>query len=356
MSGPKRRCRRAGRSATPICARAKRRCRRSRYQRHLPRSAAAVADRPGAGQQPRPARRRRQHRAPRASQYRIQRAELLPEVDAGAGATVARRRQSTGSLDRRRSGARTQLHAPMSASPAFELDLFGRVRSLTSAAQNRYFATEAAARATRLTLVGDIADAWLNYAADKSLLKIAQDTAASAENSVELTRAAARRRHRAAHRSAPGRASARHRASADLAQQTHRARAGRQRAAAAGRRADRSGAAARVDRRGGADDRRTARRARFQRSCCAAPTWSQAEYQLRAANAEIGAARAALFPRISLTGLLGLASNALTGLFSGGAFNWSGRRRCELSDLQRRCRPRECAAERGAARRRARHL
>jgi len=53
------------------------------------------------------------------------------------------------------------------------------------------------------------------------------------------------------------------------------------------------------------------------------PDVVQAEYQLRAANAEIGAARAALFPRISLTGLLGLASNALTGLFSGGGFTWS---------------------------------
>jgi multidrug efflux system outer membrane protein len=49
----------------------------------------------------------------------------------------------------------------------------------------------------------------------------------------------------------------------------------------------------------------------------------QAEYQLRAANAQIGAARAALFPRISLTGVLGLASSALTGLFTGGAFAWS---------------------------------
>ncbi|PMZ68243.1 TolC family protein, partial [Pseudomonas sp. FW305-70] len=56
---------------------------------------------------------------------------------------------------------------------AFEIDLFGRVRSLTTAAQNSYFATEAAARATRLTLVGDIASAWLNYASDQSLLKIA---------------------------------------------------------------------------------------------------------------------------------------------------------------------------------------
>jgi multidrug efflux system outer membrane protein len=53
------------------------------------------------------------------------------------------------------------------------------------------------------------------------------------------------------------------------------------------------------------------------------PDVVQAEFQLRAANAEIGAARAALFPRISLTGLLGLASSSLTGLFSGGAFGWS---------------------------------
>ena len=49
----------------------------------------------------------------------------------------------------------------------------------------------------------------------------------------------------------------------------------------------------------------------------------QAEYQLRAANADIGAARAELFPRITLTGLLGFASTALAGLFTGGGLGWS---------------------------------
>ena len=49
----------------------------------------------------------------------------------------------------------------------------------------------------------------------------------------------------------------------------------------------------------------------------------QAEYQLRSANANIGAARAELFPRISLTGLLGFASGALLNLFTGGSFGWS---------------------------------
>ena len=53
------------------------------------------------------------------------------------------------------------------------------------------------------------------------------------------------------------------------------------------------------------------------------PDVVQAEYELRAANAQIGAARAALFPRISLTGLLGFASTALTGLFSGDSLAWS---------------------------------
>jgi multidrug efflux system outer membrane protein len=54
------------------------------------------------------------------------------------------------------------------------------------------------------------------------------------------------------------------------------------------------------------------------------PDVVQAEYELRAANAEIGAARAELFPRLALTGLVGFASQALRTLFAGGAFNYSG--------------------------------
>ncbi|WP_438827200.1 TolC family protein, partial [Sphingomonas bacterium] len=72
---------------------------------------------------------------------------------------------------------------------AFEVDLFGRIRSLTTAALDRYFATEAAARATRLTLVGDVAEAWLQLAADRSLLIVAQQTAKAAQVSVRLTQA-----------------------------------------------------------------------------------------------------------------------------------------------------------------------
>ena len=62
------------------------------------------------------------------------------------------------------------------------------VRSLTKVQLQRYLATEAGARATRLTLVSDIASAWVSHAADRSLLLIAQETAESAAKSVRLTR------------------------------------------------------------------------------------------------------------------------------------------------------------------------
>jgi multidrug efflux system outer membrane protein len=113
------------------------------------------------------------------AQHRIQRAELFPEVDAQAGVTGVKNENG---------GANAQLTAGVGI-PSFELDLFGRVRSLTKAQLNRYFASEAAARSTRLVLVADIADAWLTYGADASLLKIAEDTAASAQRSVALTKA-----------------------------------------------------------------------------------------------------------------------------------------------------------------------
>lgn len=278
-------------------------------------------------------------------QYRIQRAERLPEVATGAGATVSGGQSSTGSTTTS-SDARTRFTADAGIT-GFELDLFGRVASLTHAEQNRYFATEAGARATWLTLVGDIADAWLTYAADASLLRIAQDTAANAENSVRLTRArleggiAPRTDLRQAEQVLEG-------ARADLAQQrTALAQDVNALQLLVGAPIDSALLPASLDEAAptiaelpaGLDSSVLLRR----------PDVVQAEYQLRAANAEIGAARAALFPRISLTGLLGLASNALTGLFSGDGFNWSagisgdysifnagaGRANVRLSEAQR---------------------
>ena len=72
---------------------------------------------------------------------------------------------------------------------AFEIDLFGRLRILSHAAQQQYLASEAAARAARLTLVAEVADAYLTLAADRSLLAVASETEASAARSVDLTQA-----------------------------------------------------------------------------------------------------------------------------------------------------------------------
>ncbi|MEP7007900.1 MAG: efflux transporter outer membrane subunit [Sphingomonas bacterium] len=253
------------------------------------------------------------------AQYHIQRAELLPEVDATGGYRFADPGggNSSGTSTNRGSGS---FSADIGIN-AFEIDLFGRVRSLSTAAQNRYFETEAAARATRLTLVGDIGTAWLTYASDKSLLKIAQDTAASAETSVRLTSA------RLKGGIAPGTDLAQAQivlttAQSDLAEQTTAvAQDVNALQLLVGAPIDPTLLPASIDEvapsiaelPAGLDSGILLRR----------PDVVQAEYELRAANAEIGAARAALFPRITLTALAGLASSGLSNLFTGGAFNYS---------------------------------
>ena len=246
------------------------------------------------------------------AQYRIQRAERFPQVDSSAGVSVGGAEQGSGVEAQYTVGAGVT---------GFELDLFGRLASLSRAQLNRFFATESTARATRLALVADIAEAWLVYAADASLLRIAEDTAASAERSVRLTRA----------RLEGGIAPRTDLRQAQQVVETARADVADQRTALAqdvnllqllvGAPIDATLLPPSIDEAAptvaelppGIDSFVLLRR----------PDVVQAEYELRAANAEIGAARAALFPRISLTGLLGLASSSLTGLFSGGAFGWS---------------------------------
>jgi len=238
-------------------------------------------------------------------QYRIQRADLLPQLDASAG------------YRRTDSGETVSLGLSIAS---YELDLFGRVRAGAHAAQNRYFATEAGARATRLTLIADIAEAWIAHGADSSLLAIAEDTAKTASQGVKLTRL--RLEGGIAPRSDVRQAEITlHTAEADIAAQTT--------AVAQDRNAlellvgapvdpatlptsieDAAAHIAEVS--AGVESSILLRR----------PDVLQAEWQLRAANADIGAARAALFPRITLTTLLGLASPALGNLFSGDSLNW----------------------------------
>jgi multidrug efflux system outer membrane protein len=245
------------------------------------------------------------------AQAQVTRAGRLPEVTATTGVSV--RGDDSGN-------SQTDLNLGLGV-PAFELDLFGRLASLARADQERLLATEAGARSVRLALVADIARGWATYAADETLLSIAERTAANAERSVSLTEA----------RLKGGIVPKTDLLQAQQILETARSDLAEQRTALA---QDRNllqllvGAPiegrllpATIDEiaptfvapPAGLDSRVLLRR----------PDIVEAEFQLRAANAEIGAARAALFPTISLTGLLGLASDALGGLFSGGAFSWT---------------------------------
>lgn len=269
--------------------------------------------------------------------YRIQSAELLPTIGANSGYTF-RQNSSAGGINTGGGnggvgnggtgnggfGAAGGTSNSFSASvgiTAFEIDLFGRIRSLSEAAQNRYFGTEATARATRLTLIGDLATGWLTYASDKSLLRIAEQTADIAQKSVTLTR----------QRLSGGIAPRTDLAQAQITLQTALSDLAEQRTALAqdvnalqllvGAPVDPALLPDGIEQAGmtiaelpaGLDSRVLLRR----------PDVVQAEYELRATNAEIGAARAALFPTVSLTSLAGLASSALSNLFTGGAFNYS---------------------------------
>jgi multidrug efflux system outer membrane protein len=252
-------------------------------------------------------------------QYRIQRAAQFPQLNASAGVTVSGER-TTSSTGTTSNNVTANYQAGLQV-PSYEVDLFGRLRSLTHAQLELYFATEAAARATRLTLVSDIAIGWLTYASDSSLLLIFQQTAASAEKTVSITRA--QLEGGIAPRTSLAQAlQILTQAQADLAQQkTYVAQDVNALQLLVGAPIDPSLLPASIDQAGptiatlppGISSTVLLRR----------PDVLQAEYQLRAFNADIGAARAALFPKVTLTGLLGFASTALASLFTGGAFAWS---------------------------------
>jgi multidrug efflux system outer membrane protein len=202
---------------------------------------------------------------------------------------------------------------------SFELDLFGRLSNATASERDRALSTEAAARTVRLGLIADLATAWATYAADRDLLEIARDTAANATRAVELTRLrleggiAPRTDVRQAEQLLAT-------AQGDLAaQQTAVAQDANLIQLLAGAPVDPAllpGGLAEVMDTVAVLPAGTSSEVLLRR-----PDVIEAEYQLRAANADIGVARAELFPRISLTGLLGVASDALGSLFTGGAFS-----------------------------------
>lgn len=248
------------------------------------------------------------------AQYRVQRAERLPTITAGAGASFADGGTTT------TDGVRQDWSADIGLS-SFEIDLFGRVKNLTRAALETYLASEAGARSTRIALIAEVASAYATLAADQDLLGVARDTVASAERSLALNSAL----------NAAGLAGKLdvHQAETVLAQARSDVEANATRVAQ-----DRNaldllvGAPVEAALLPPSLDAVNGGLARVPADLSSAallerPDVIEAEHQLKAANADIGAARAAFFPRISLTAAAGVASGALSALFSGGAFTWS---------------------------------
>jgi len=255
------------------------------------------------------------------AQYRIQDAATLPTVDASGSGNASRSPADVSTTGQ--AGITRQYSATLGLS-AYELDLFGRVRSLSAEALQQFLASEEARRSTQISLVAEVANDYLTLATDQERLKLAQRTLQSQSDSYALTMRKAEL----------GVAS-------DLALRQAQTTVESARSDVAGytsqiaqdRNAltllvgapipdalmptgldDALGAlGSRIDLPAGLPSTLLQRR----------PDVLQAEHQLEAANADIGAARAAFYPRITLTADAGTASSALSGLFKGGSGSWT---------------------------------
>lgn len=115
--------------------------------------------------------------------YGEQRSELFPTINAGVDGTRSRSLTGNGNAT-----AISQSYEASAGTSSFELDLFGKNRSLSRAKFETYLAESEAAKSTRLTLIADIVTDWVNVAAERSLLAAAKDTMESAGLSLEVTR------------------------------------------------------------------------------------------------------------------------------------------------------------------------
>lgn len=248
------------------------------------------------------------------AQYGIQRAAQLPAVDATAAVTRQR-------SDPYGSGATTGTqHSLGLGISAFEIDLFGRARALSDAAFSRYLASEQGQKAARISLIGAVADAWHAELLAQEQWQLAQHTLSDWQQSLELARSlkAANQNSGLDVAQAEGQVAM---AEADLAART--------RALAQARNALQLLLGTAIP----SDLPAAPRLEELPRHALPAglpselltrrPDIVQAEHNLRAANADIGAARAAFFPRLSLTTSLGYSSSEMNNLFDSGSRVWS---------------------------------
>jgi outer membrane protein, multidrug efflux system len=264
------------------------------------------------------------------ARYRIQRAELFPTIDATAAEEVEEFPNGVlgtpsgpggGSSATGTGGTTLRFYDVGVGFTSYELDFFGRIRSLNHAALEQYFSTEETRRSADLTLVAEVANAYLAVLADQTLLDITRDTLKSQSDSYALTQrmfTGGTTTELALRQAETTVDSAR----ADLAQY--------ERAVALDRDALQLLLGApipdSIDFSHGLD--RNPLVAELAEGIPSdvlvqRPDVLAAEHQLRSANAQIGAARAAFLPAITLTGSFGTASTELSGLFKQGSRAWT---------------------------------
>ena len=238
-------------------------------------------------------------------------ADRWPTVYAGAGLT--RGTASNGSV-----GSTFTAGLSIPATLAYEVDLFNRVHSLSDAAFAQYLASTEAGRAAQISLIGAVASAYFALQSDSALLDLAQQTVATREDSFKLIQL--RFDHGASNQ-------------LDLSQARSLWESARASVAQSMRLRMQDvnalnlllGQAAPLALTGAGTPVRLAQLPVGLPSelLLRRPDVRQAEQQLIAANANIGAARAAFFPKILLTASAGSVSNQLEGLFKDGSFAWS---------------------------------
>lgn len=251
------------------------------------------------------------------AQFQIRRADQFPTINAGI--TGSRQPNANGN------GSISSAYTAGLLMTSYELDFFGRVSSLKESALAQYLATEEGRKTTQISLIAAVANTYLSLLADEELLAITQQTLVTREESFKLSKLRFDNgvTSELDFRQAESLTEA---ARASLAQQV-RQRALDQNALTlllgqpltgdlavalpAGK--GLADAPMMVDVPAGLPSDLLTRR----------PDIRQAEQQLLSANADIGAARAAFFPRISLTASAGSASSHLSGLFKSGSYGWT---------------------------------
>lgn len=252
------------------------------------------------------------------AQYRIQRADRFPGLNASASGN--RQRLPADLASNGQAGVASSYQVGVSL-PEYELDLFDRVKNLTDSALQEYLATEEAARAAQIALIAEVSQAYLIHDGAQRRLDLTQQTLISREYSFALI----------SQRRSNGTATALDYQEAlglveqSRAEQESNLRQKQQAFNALVLLLGTKDAAKAIPDRLSTEPMLVQDIAPDTTSTLIErrPDILAAEHRLQARNADIGAARAAFFPRISLTGSFGTSSAQMSGLFDGGSQSWS---------------------------------